>query len=54
MGGVGDANEDITQVVEVMGDDKEKWVWLLKHLVEFTSSELHGHLSSHVLSHDIM
>ena len=44
VGGVGEANEDITQVAEVMADEQEKWRWLLKHLVEFTSSEL---------SHDI-
>lgn len=40
VGGVGEANEDITQVVEVMDTDQEKWAWLLKHLVEFTSSKL--------------
>lgn len=37
VGGVGEANEDITQVTEVMTSDQDKWVWLLKHLVEFTS-----------------
>ena len=39
VGGVGEANEDITQVVEIMEMDQDKWAWLLKHLVEFTSSE---------------
>lgn len=37
VGGVGEANEDITQVVEIMDTDQEKWAWLLKHLIEFTS-----------------
>ena len=37
VGGVGEANEDITQVVEVMETDQDKWAWLLRHLVEFTS-----------------
>ena len=37
VGGVGDANDDITQVVEIMETDLDKWVWLLKHLIEFTS-----------------
>ena len=37
VGGVGEANEDITQVTEVMTSDQDKWAWLLKHLVEFTS-----------------
>ena len=37
VGGVGEANEDITQVTEVMNSDQDKWAWLLKHLVEFTS-----------------
>ena len=41
VGGVGEANEDITQVVEIMNMDLDKWVWLLKHLVEFTSSKSH-------------
>ena len=39
VGGVGEANEDITQVAEIMDTDQDKWTWLLKHLVEFTSSE---------------
>ena len=39
VGGVGEANEDITQVVEVMTSDQDKWAWLLRHLVEFTSGE---------------
>ena len=39
IGEVGGANTDITQVAEVMKDDQEKWRWLLKHLVEFSSSQ---------------
>ena len=46
VGGVGEANEDITQVTEVMNSDLDKWVWLLKHLIEFTSGELEIGLSS--------
>jgi len=38
VGDVGEANTDITQIVEVMRDEHEKWQWLLRHLVEFTSS----------------
>lgn len=38
IGEVGGANTDITQVAEVMKDDQEKWRWLLKHLVEFSST----------------
>ena len=39
VGELGEANADITQIVEVMRDEREKWRWLLKHLVEFTSGE---------------
>ncbi|KAL3316720.1 ATP-dependent RNA helicase ddx42 [Cichlidogyrus casuarinus] len=38
-GSMGEANEDITQIVEVMHSQEEKWDWLCKHLVEFTSSK---------------
>ena len=37
VGGVGEANEDITKVTAVMNSDQDEWAWLLKHLVEFTS-----------------
>ena len=37
VGQVGEANVDVTQFVEVMTDEREKWQWLLRHLVEFTS-----------------
>ena len=37
VGDVGEANTDITQIVEVMKQDIEKWQWILRHLVEFTS-----------------
>ena len=37
VGGVGEANVDVTQVVEVMREDGDKWRWLLTHLVEFSS-----------------
>lgn len=57
VGDVGEANTDITQIVEVMQDEQEKWQWLLKHLVEFTSGMSIGwsvdlamfpsHLSTH-------
>ena len=55
VGGVGEANDDITQVVEIMETDQDKWAWLLKHLVEFTSSETCAVLLTHcnwdILSH---
>ena len=37
IGDVGEANTDITQVVHVKQEPKDKWVWLLQHLVEFIS-----------------
>ncbi|XP_071102473.1 ATP-dependent RNA helicase DDX42-like [Haliotis cracherodii] len=37
-GEVGEANEDITQVVEVLPPGPAKWTWLIKRLVEFTST----------------
>ena len=40
VGDVGEANTDITQIVEVMRGDGEKWQWILRHLVEFTSGQL--------------
>ncbi|KAG7250891.1 hypothetical protein CRUP_022713, partial [Coryphaenoides rupestris] len=32
------ANEDVTQVVEMLTGGAEKWTWLTRRLVEFTSS----------------
>lgn len=37
VGELGEANTDITQIAELMRDEKDKWTWLLRHLVEFTS-----------------
>ncbi|XP_075703074.1 ATP-dependent RNA helicase DDX42 [Rhinoderma darwinii] len=37
-GDIGEANEDITQVVEIILSAPDKWNWLTRRLVEFTSS----------------
>ncbi|KAK1158962.1 ATP-dependent RNA helicase DDX42-like [Acipenser oxyrinchus oxyrinchus] len=37
-GDIGEANEDVTQLVEVMPSGLEKWGWLTRRLVEFTSA----------------
>ncbi|XP_077398274.1 ATP-dependent RNA helicase DDX42 isoform X2 [Festucalex cinctus] len=37
-GDIGEANEDITQVVEMLPSGADKWSWLTRRLVEFTSS----------------
>ncbi|XP_070585126.1 ATP-dependent RNA helicase DDX42 isoform X2 [Erythrolamprus reginae] len=37
-GDIGEANEDITQIVEILSSGPNKWNWLTGHLVEFTSS----------------
>ncbi|XP_049418476.1 ATP-dependent RNA helicase DDX42 isoform X2 [Epinephelus fuscoguttatus] len=37
-GDIGEANEDITQVVEMLPSPTDKWGWLTRRLVEFTSS----------------
>uniref|UniRef100_A0A3B3RGF3 ATP-dependent RNA helicase DDX42 n=1 Tax=Paramormyrops kingsleyae TaxID=1676925 RepID=A0A3B3RGF3_9TELE len=37
-GDIGEANEDVTQLVEVMPSGLDKWGWLTRRLVEFTSS----------------
>ncbi|XP_077415390.1 ATP-dependent RNA helicase DDX42 isoform X2 [Vanacampus margaritifer] len=37
-GDIGEANEDITQVVEMLPSSTDKWSWLTRRLVEFTSS----------------
>ncbi|CAL8274539.1 unnamed protein product [Lota lota] len=37
-GDIGEANEDVTQVVEMLLGGAEKWNWLTRRLVEFTSS----------------
>nr|XP_014430399.1 ATP-dependent RNA helicase DDX42 [Pelodiscus sinensis] len=37
-GDIGEANEDVTQIVEILPSGPTKWNWLTRHLVEFTSS----------------
>ncbi|XP_057673916.1 ATP-dependent RNA helicase DDX42 isoform X2 [Corythoichthys intestinalis] len=37
-GDIGEANEDVTQVVEMLPSGADKWSWLTRRLVEFTSS----------------
>ncbi|CAJ1076309.1 LOW QUALITY PROTEIN: ATP-dependent RNA helicase DDX42 [Xyrichtys novacula] len=37
-GDIGEANEDVTQVVELLPLGADKWGWLTKRLVEFTSA----------------
>nr|XP_020649634.1 ATP-dependent RNA helicase DDX42 isoform X2 [Pogona vitticeps] len=37
-GDIGEANEDITQIVEIFSSGPNKWNWLTGRLVEFTSS----------------
>ncbi|XP_073539197.1 ATP-dependent RNA helicase DDX42 [Phyllobates terribilis] len=37
-GDIGEANEDITQVVEILTSGPDKWNWLTRRLVEFTST----------------
>ncbi len=37
IGDVGEANTDITQFVHLMKELKDKWTWLVKHIVEFVS-----------------
>ncbi|KAI4821825.1 hypothetical protein KUCAC02_007406 [Chaenocephalus aceratus] len=37
-GDIGEANEDVTQIVEMLPTAADKWDWLTRRLVEFTSS----------------
>ncbi|XP_069810179.1 ATP-dependent RNA helicase DDX42 isoform X2 [Dendropsophus ebraccatus] len=37
-GDIGEANEDITQVVEILASGPDKWNWVTRRLVEFTST----------------
>ncbi|XP_028267230.1 ATP-dependent RNA helicase DDX42 isoform X2 [Parambassis ranga] len=37
-GDIGEANEDVTQMVELLLSGSDKWNWLTRRLVEFTSS----------------
>ncbi|XP_005994675.1 ATP-dependent RNA helicase DDX42 isoform X1 [Latimeria chalumnae] len=37
-GDIGEANEDITQVVEILPSGPDKWNWLMRRLIQFTSS----------------
>ena len=43
VGDVGEANTDITQIVEIMRTDQDKWKWLLQRMVEFMSGK-DGHM----------
>ncbi|XP_072926894.1 ATP-dependent RNA helicase DDX42 isoform X2 [Hemitrygon akajei] len=36
-GDIGEANEDVTQIVEILTSGPDKWVWLTRRLVELTS-----------------
>lgn len=36
----GQANEDITQIVQVLDQDEMKWGWLLRHLTQFCVGKL--------------
>ncbi|XP_059811767.1 ATP-dependent RNA helicase DDX42 [Hypanus sabinus] len=36
-GDIGEANEDVTQIVEILASGPDKWVWLTRRLVELTS-----------------
>eukprot|EP00117_Sycon_ciliatum_P008711 scpid63344/ scgid11290/ ATP-dependent RNA helicase DDX42; DEAD box protein 42 len=38
VGDLGEANEDITQVVRILKTEDDKWTWLHQHLVQFTST----------------
>ncbi|XP_063815580.1 ATP-dependent RNA helicase DDX42 [Pseudophryne corroboree] len=37
-GDIGEANEDITQMVEILTSGPDKWNWVTRRLVEFTSA----------------
>ncbi|XP_071811581.1 ATP-dependent RNA helicase DDX42-like [Apostichopus japonicus] len=37
-GDIGEANQDVTQVIEILPTQAEKWTWLLQRLVGFTSA----------------
>lgn len=37
IGEIGEANEDVLQVVEILQTQLQKWNWLLSHIVEFCS-----------------
>ena len=37
-GNIGEASEDVTQIVKVVELGGFKWSWLVTHLVEFTSA----------------
>jgi len=38
VGELGEANEDVTQIVEILPNAANKWPWLTRHLVSFTSA----------------
>ncbi|XP_071512810.1 ATP-dependent RNA helicase DDX42 [Panulirus ornatus] len=37
-GELGEANQDVTQIIQLMSSVNQKWMWLVQHLVEFMSS----------------
>lgn len=41
VGTTGQANEDITQIVEVLEEDDMKWHWLIRRLTAFSMGKLH-------------
>lgn len=41
VGTTGQANEDITQLVEVLEEDEMKWFWLIRKLTAFCMGKLH-------------
>lgn len=36
----GQANEDITQIIQVLDQDEMKWNWILAHLTQFCVGKL--------------
>ena len=53
IGDVGEANTDITQLVTVFHEPKDKWAWLLGRLVEFISGISHNLSCDLVFDHVI-
>lgn len=41
-GEVGEANQDVTQIVHILPNGSSKWTWLLSKLVEFTVGQCHA------------
>jgi hypothetical protein len=42
VGTTGQANEDITQIVQVFDQDEMKWDWLIRHLAGFCVGKLYN------------